>query len=306
MPLEGPTAGKSGTGNPQGVQGTSARGAPARARTNGLRQWYVVLRSQASHYFRTSRFFGLLGFVVLISCLTLGLEFQVGAVAERAIQLGRVSEYLSNFLALTPLWIILAAAFFAGDALSTDFSTGTGYYMLVLPVHRRTLLAGRYASAALATLAIVVVYFGLAIFGASCFFGLGTIPWAKVGVAFELSAVFTLACLSVAFCISAFIRSPSAGVLTTVLALYVGFATVQSTVELADYEPWWSLLYGGNAMAAALDTDFVHETSSPLGSGQYTSVWMAGRVEGMVIMLVYLAIFLVFSLYLYSRKESTG
>jgi len=271
-----------------------------------VRQWYTVMSSQASHYFRTNRFLGLFGFVVAISCLTLVFEFQVGITAERAIQLGRASEYLANFLAFTPLWIVLAAAFFAGDALSTDFSSGTGYYILVLPVHRRTLLAGRYASAALASLAIVGVYFGFAVFGASYFFGLGTIPWAKLGVAFSLSTIFTLACLSVAFCISAFIRSASAGVLTSVLALYVGFTTLQGTVELANYEPWWSLLYGGNAMAEALDTDFVHETSSPLGSGQYTSVWMASRPEGTAIMLVYLAIFLVLTLYLYGRKESTG
>jgi len=278
----------------------------AHAQAGELRQWYTVLTSQASHYFRTNRFLGLFGFVVLISCLTLAFEFQVGVTAERTIQLGRCSEYLSNFLSLTPLWIILAAAFFAGDALCVDFSTGTGYYMLVLPVHRRTLLAGRYASAALATMAIVLVYFVFALVGASYFFGFGTIPWGKLGSALGLSVVFTLASLSVAFCISAFLRSASAGVLTTVLALYVGFTTIQTTVELADYEPWWSLLYAGNALAANLDTDYVHETSSPLGSGQYTSLWMASRLEGTAIMTAYLAVFLVLSLVLYSRKESTG
>jgi ABC-type transport system involved in multi-copper enzyme maturation permease subunit len=264
-----------------------------------------VLTSQASHYFRTSRFLGLFGFVVLISSLTLVFELQVGIGAERTIQLGRVSEYLSNFLAFTPLWIVLAAAFFAGDALSTDFSSGTGYYILVLPVQRRTLLAGRYASAALATLAIVVLYFAFALGGAAYFFGFPSLPWAKVGIAFGLAVIFTLACLSVAFCISAFIRSAAAGVLTTVLALYVGFSTLQGAVEMANYEPWWSLLYGGNAMAAVLDTDFVHETAAPLGSGQYTSVWLASRAEGTVIMTIYLAIFLVLSLYLYSRQEAT-
>ena len=282
----------------------SARPTPARA--TELRQWYVVLASQTSHYVRTSRFLGLFGFVVLVSCLTLAFELQVGVAAERTIQLGRVAEYLSNFLAFTPLWIVLSAAFFAGDALSTDFSSGTGYYVLVLPVHRRTLLAGRYTSAALATLAIVALSFAFALSGAVYFFGAAAIPWSKLGVAFGLAVVFSLACLAVAFCISAFVRSPSAGVLTTVLALYVGFSTLQGAVELADYEPWWSLLYGGSALAAVLDTDFVHETSAPLGSGQYTSVWLASTSEGTAIMAVYLAVFLVLSLYLYGRKESTG
>jgi ABC-type transport system involved in multi-copper enzyme maturation permease subunit len=279
---------------------------PARVRTSELRQWYVVLSSQASHYFRTNRFLGLLGFVVAISCLTLAFEFQVGPAVVRQVQLGKVSEYLSNFITYTGLWIILAAAFFGGDALSVDFSTGTGYYMLVLPVHRRTLLAGRYASATIATLAIVLVYFAFAILGASYFFGLGAVPWHRVGLALGLAVIYTLAAVSVAFCISAFLRSPSAGVLATILSLYVGFTTLQATVELARYEPWWSLTYAGNAMAAALDTDFVHLTSIPVGSGQYTTQWMATTGEGAAIMTGYLLVFFVLSLYLYSRKEATG
>jgi ABC-type transport system involved in multi-copper enzyme maturation permease subunit len=278
----------------------------ARGRVSELRQWYVVMSSQASHYFRTNRFLGLFGFVVLISCLTLAFEFQAGPALVRTYQLDKVSEYLSNFLTLTPLWIILAAAFFGGDALSVDFSTGTGYYMLVLPVHRRTLLAGRYASATIATVAIVLAYFAFAILGAFYFFGPSTVPWPRVGIAFGLALIFTLAALSVAFCISAFLRSPAAGVLTTILALYVGFTTLQSTVELAGYEPWWSLTYAGNAMAAVLDTDFVHEATIPVGSGQYTTQWLAPTVEGTMIMSVYLVVSFVLSLYLYSRKEATG
>jgi ABC-type transport system involved in multi-copper enzyme maturation permease subunit len=294
-----------GPESPEAEKATSA-GKPSRSRAGELRQWYTVLASQASHYFRTNRFLGLFGFVVGISCLTFVFELQLGIGGERAIQLGRVSEYLSNFISLTPLWIILSAAFFAGDALCVDFSTGTGYYMLVLPVHRRTLLAGRYASAALATLAIVAVYFLFAILGAFYFFGVGTVPWDKLGIAFGLAVVFLLASLSVAFCISAFLRSAPAGVLVTVLALYVGFTTLQGAVELAGYEPWWSLTYAGNAMAAVLDTDYVHVQSTPIGSGQSSTLWMASQAEGTVIMTIYLAIFLVLSLYLYSRKESTG
>src|SRR5208282_1481085 len=97
---------------------------------------------------------------------------------------------------------------------------------------------------------------------------------------FGLAVIFSLAALSAAFCISAFVRSPAAGVLTTILALYVGFTVVQTTVELAGNEPWWSLTYAGGAIAAVLDTDFVHLTAVPIGSGQYTTIWSASIAEG--------------------------
>jgi len=279
---------------------------PERTHVGDLRQWTAVISSQVSHYFRTYRFLGLLGFVTLISVLTLAFEFQAGAALVRQEQLQRVSEYLSNFLVWTGLWIVIAAAFFGGDALSVDFSSGTGYYMLVLPVHRRTLLAGRYASATIATLAIIVVYYAFGILGGAYFFGFGAVPWTTVAASLGIAIVFALAALSVAFCISAFLRSPSAGVLVTVLALYVGFTTLQSTVELAGYEPWWSLTYAGGAMAAVLDTDFVHLQAIPVGEDQYYTIWSAYTGEGILIMAIYLAVFFILSFYLYSRKESTG
>lgn len=279
---------------------------PERTHVGDLRQWTAVIASQVSHYFRTYRFLGLLGFVTLISVLTLAFEFQAGAALVRQEQLQRVSEYLSNFLVWTGLWIVIAAAFFGGDALSVDFSSGTGYYMLVLPVHRRTLLAGRYASATIATLAIIVVYYAFGILGGAYFFGFGAVPWTTVAASLGIAIVFALAALSVAFCISAFLRSPSAGVLVTVLALYVGFTTLQSTVELAGYEPWWSLTYAGGAMAAVLDTDFVHLQAIPVGEDQYYTIWSAYTGEGILIMAIYLAVFFILSFYLYSRKESTG
>jgi len=225
-----------------------------------------------------------MGFVVLISVLTLAFQVDAGVAAIQVQQLYRSSEYLSNGLAYSGLWVILAAAFFGGDALSVDFSTGTGYYMLVLPIRRRVLLAGRYTAATLATLAIVAVYYAFDSAGAVYFFGVQNIPWSLLAASFGVAALFTLAALSVAFCVSSFIRSPAAGVLVTVLALYVGFTTLQAVVELAGIEPWVSLVYAGGAMPAVLDTDFVHLQTIPLGANQFYTIWVATAAEGVEIM----------------------
>jgi ABC-type transport system involved in multi-copper enzyme maturation permease subunit len=269
-------------------------------------QWWTITRNQVGNYLWTWRFLGLLGFVLAISILTLAFELAAGVALVQQQQLYRVSEYLSNFLDYTGLWIVLAAGFFAGDALGVDFSTGTGYYMLVLPVRRRTLLAGRYAAAAMVTLVVVGAYFVCGLAGAAYFFGAPAIPWASVAAAFGIAALFTLAALSVAFCVSAFFRSPAAGVLVTILTLYVGFTTLQGVVELAGIEPWWSLTYAGGAISAALDTDFVHYQTVPLGEDQFYSIWSASTLEGVVIMAAYFAVFLVLSGVLYDLQESTG
>ncbi len=244
--------------------------------------------------------------MVLIAGLTLAFEVDTGVATVQVQQLYRPSEYLSNYLVYTGLFVVLAAAFFGGDALSVDFSTGAGYYMLVLPIRRSVLLAGRYAAATLVTLAVIGVYYVFGTVGAVYFFGAASVPWTLLAGSLGIAIVFALAALSVAFCVSAFVRSPSAGVLVTVLALYVGFVTLQATMELAGVEPWFSLSYAGGAMAAVLDTDFVHVQAVPLGEDQYYTIWSATVAEGLAIMAAYIAVFLPLSAYLYQRKESTG
>ncbi|HLN50505.1 MAG: ABC transporter permease [Thermoplasmata archaeon] len=281
-------------------------GVAARRRVSDLEQWRIATFHQLGHYFRTNRFYGLLGFVVLLSGLTLAFEFSTGIARVQFTQLYSPSEYLSNYLVDTGLFVVLAAAFFGGDALSVDFSTGAGYYMLVLPIRRPVLLAGRYAAATLVTAAIVGVYYLFGTVGAVYFFGTQRIPWELLVESLGIAVVFSLAALSVAFCVSAFVRSPSAGVLITILALYVGFTTLQATLELAGFEPWFSLSYAGGAMAAVLDTDFIHLQAVPIGEDQYYNIWSATVSEGVAIMAAYVAVFLPLSAVLYQRKESTG
>jgi ABC-2 type transport system permease protein len=277
-----------------------------RHRISDLEQWRIATFHQLEHYLRTNRFYGLLAFVALVSGLTLLFEIDAGIAAVQVQQLHSPSEYLSNYLVNTGLFVILAAAFFGGDALSVDFSTGAGYYMLVLPIRRPVLLAGRYTAATLVTIAVVGAYYVFGAVGAVYFFGAPTVPWAVLVESLGAAILFALAALSVAFCVSAFVRSPSAGILITVLALYVGFTTLQATIELAGYEPWFSLSYAGGAMAAILDTDFVHFQNIPLGEDQYYTIWSATVTEGLEIMAAYIAVFLPLSAYLYQRKESTG
>jgi ABC-type transport system involved in multi-copper enzyme maturation permease subunit len=277
-----------------------------RHRISDLHQFGLLAYGQLSHYLRTNRFLGLWGFVVLVCGVTLAFEVQAGVAVTQQVQLHRISEYLSNFYVWAGLFIVLAAAFFGGDALSVDFSTGAGYFTLVLPFRRWTLLAGRYVAATIATLAIVATYWAFGMIGGAYFFGAASLPWDPLLEAYGIAVLFTLAALSVAFTISAFFRSPASGVLVTVLATYVGFTTINQTVEFANYEPWWSLTYAGGAMAALLDTDFVHLQVIPVGEDQFVSIWSSTVTEGIIIMLAYLALFGVLSGILYYNKEASG
>ena len=216
-----------------------------RRRLSESSQWAVIATAQFRDYLRTHRFVGLVAFVALVSGVWLFFLVQAGTGLVQLSFLNSVSEFLTDYMQSTPLWIILAAAFFGGDALSVDYNTGAGYYTLVLPVKRRTLLAGRYASACAVTLVVVLEYTAFGVLGAAYAFGRDAIPWTSLGTSLGLAVLFTLAVVSVAFFFSSFFESPATGVLVTILVLAVGFTTLQDVVQVAGYEPWWSLIYAG-------------------------------------------------------------
>jgi ABC-2 type transport system permease protein len=269
-------------------------------------QWSVVARAQIRHYLRTYRFVGLLLFVGVVSGVWLTLLVASGQGLVRLSFLNSISEFLTDYAQTLPLWIILAGGFFGGDALSVDFHSGTGYYTLVLPVRRSVLLAGRYTSALAVTLVIVVVYDLFGLMGATYAFGPGAIPWGPLQISFGLSVLFAFAVVSVAFCFSALFETPSTGILTTILVLFVALTTVQGVLELAGFEPWWSLYYAGGAIANVLDWQFVAQQTIPVGGGQFIQSWSATAQEGATIMVAYLAVFFTASIVLYQRKESRG
>ncbi len=279
---------------------------PRRRRPWEVAEWAIVAGAQFRHYLRTNRFLGLVGFVALVSAVWLFFLAEAGTGLVRLSFLNSVSEFLTDYSASTPLWIALAAALFGGDALSVDFNSPSGFFTLVLPVRRRTLLAGRFASASAVTFVVALEYTAFGVLGASFEFGRGALPWGPLGTSLLLALLFTLAAVSLATFFSAFFDVPATGVLVTVLVIVVGFSALQDVVQIAGYEPWWSLPYAGGAIASALDWAFTPKQVIDVGGGHFLTTWTATTNEGATIMAVYLLIFVLLTAILYQRKESKG
>jgi ABC-type transport system involved in multi-copper enzyme maturation permease subunit len=186
-----------------------------------------------------------------------------------------------------------------------DFGSGTGYFMLVLPVRRTVLLLGRYAAAFLAAFALLLVFYTVSLFGAGWFYGLGAIPWVEVVESVGLAALFALAVLATAFLFSAFFRSPAISMVVTILVLFLAFDIIDGVLAITSVEPWFSLLYAGEAPALVFESQ-PHLTISPPISGVTIHSWNPYVWEGAVIMLGYFVIALVLSVVLYHYKELKG
>ncbi len=271
-----------------------------------LDQFRTAVRFQLRAYVRTWRFLGLLFFVAAVTLALLGVDVYRGADAVKATS-PTASDFLGTFLGFLTYAVVVTAAFLGGDALAVDLSGGPGYLMLTLPVRRRVLLFGRFVAAALAGIAVALVYYAIA--AASTFAFYGTVPVAIV-LSFGGAILFGLAALAVAFFFSSFFKTPAVAVIASLLILLLALPVLTVIGTLTGSEPWFSLDYGAQIVSNVLASDFVHEkiTTVPGGQGRSITIYQFAPYlwEGVAILVGYLAVFLALTFGVYRYREVKG
>ncbi|MFZ0699698.1 MAG: ABC transporter permease [Thermoplasmata archaeon] len=247
-------------------------------------QFQVAVSSQLQSYFRTSRFWVAFGVVVGLGAL-FSLVGSHQGLAPTAL------GYVAGVTTLTAYLAIVTGALFGGDAISTDFGSKTGYYMLPVPVRRSVLLGGRYLAAFLVSLLVMGTFYGIVSLGAIAFYPGGSVPWGNVALAYALVAVLMLGILSFAFALSSMSKSSAFGLVLTIMMLLVVFEILDAVVggTVGPNYLWFSILYASNTVQSVVSAGL--SASGP------------GVGEALVIMGAYAAGFLGLALVLFGREE---
>ena len=266
----------------------------------------IALKYQFYSYLRTKRFIALALLVAVISVAILILEIHLGSAAITS-QYKNSMAYLFDFMQNLSFTIVLVAAFLGGSAISTDFASNYSYFILVQPVRRSSLLIGRYISAFIASLLIILVYYLFAAVGSLYFFS--SIPLAFAS-SIGLAAVFIASVLAFAFFMSSLFNNPQTSTMAVVILLVIVLPVLSSILPaLANLEPWFLINYGGQVVYNVFSTNFVHFSSItvPVKGGSYKiSQYQPYLLEGIEIMLGYLVVFLAAALYTYKYKQVTN
>lgn len=264
-------------------------------------QWITAVRRQLRFYLKTWRFVGLLIFVLIVDIAITSVNIAYNSSGASA------GDYLYSAIGALPTFGVIVGAFIGGDALAMDFGSGTGYFMLVLPVRRIVLLLGRYTAAFVAAFALILVYFAISLGGAIWFYGILGIPWLDVVVSLGIAALFALAVLAAAFLFSSFFKSPAISIVATILVLFLAFDIVDGILSITTVEPWFSILYAGQAVPLVFESQPHVTIIKGMGARGLTfRTWTPYVWEGVAILLVYLVVGLVLSAVIYQRKESKG
>lgn len=264
-------------------------------------QFTVAVRAQTWSYFRTYRFWVIFAIVlavgggVSIAFTIKGAAYVQGAFGASA------ADYLSGLVGFVSFLAIVIAAFFGGDAISTDFGTKTGYYMLALPVRRSVLLGGRYAAALLTSIIALLVFYGFALYGGLAFYSAASIPWGYLGLSFLLSVLLVAGVLSFAFCLSSTSKSPAIGLVVTIVVLLVAFTILDAIVGRLVGQQYlaFSILYAANVIPQVIVTGLSTYIPGGVLGGGTPALW-----EGIAIMAAYAVLFYGLAYVLYDREET--
>ncbi|MCL4376403.1 ABC transporter permease [Candidatus Parvarchaeota archaeon] len=266
----------------------------------------VSFKYQLKSYLRTKRFLALAILVALISIAVFAVEAHFGINAINA-EYNNASNYLYSFMQNITYVVVIVAAFFGGNAISTDFASNYSYYILVQPARRSSILIGRYLAALLASFSIIMIYYLFAAIASFYFFS--TLP-SVFASSIGLVALFVLSILSFAFFLSSLFNNPQTSTVAVVILLIVVLPIASSVLQsFLSVEPWFLVNYGGQVVYTVFSTHFVHfsQIKVPTRGADFTiTQYEPYTLEGIEIMLGYIVIFFIASIFMYKYKEVKG
>lgn len=229
----------------------------------------IVTRYELLKQFRRKRFMGALIIVILAQILVIGLYHGLdipGSLSDPAsgIIISDTPELFAIFVTSMSSIAVLAAVFFAGDAIASEFEHKTGYILFPNPVKRTTLVTGKYLACFIATALILIVAFIISAIALVVFYG--QIP---IGILGSLAIVLMLAgcIISMAFAFSSALKGGMGATIATLLTFMVLSSVISSSLAYAGYNPWFMPDRAADAMAATYSVSLEELAGGMYGGG---------------------------------------
>jgi ABC-2 type transport system permease protein len=147
------------------------------------------------------------------------------------------SQFARSNLGFVSLLVLISAAFFGGDAISSEVDKRTFLVSYVAPHRRTSMFAGKFLAAFVATAAMASIYYLITLSEIQAVYGLGDVP-AALPTSFAVAVLYSLAALSVAFTFSALMKSTITSNLLSFFMLLLVLPIISGVLSIAGVDPW--------------------------------------------------------------------
>lgn len=272
-----------------------------------LEKLKVVTKYELLKQYRRKRFYGALAITVLAIVLTIGLYQGLDLPAKMGIPDQLMDQYGAEIFAMfatsMSAMAILAAVFFAGDAIASEFEGKTGYILFPNPVKRTTIVVGKYLACFIATAIIIAIAYLISVGALLVFYG--TVP---VGILGSLAIALMLGCMmiSMAFAFSSVLKGGMGATIATLLTYMVVFSVISMSLSYAGYDPWFMPDRAGDSIAATYGVSAENMFAGMVGGGQMTGGMMQASQNptlSFFVLLGYAVVLFGVSIVVTKRRE---
>ena len=261
-----------------------------------LQHIIIVARYELLKHLRRKRLLAVFVIAALAGLLLIVVPYALNVALPKDAK-----SWASTFFSFANSLIVIVGAFFAGDAISSEYEHKTGYMLFPNPVKRTSLVLGKFAAAFISALLPIGFYYAL---GAGGLLGIyGTISW-EIGASFLYALLYLLCVLGLTFLSSSLLKSSMAATLLSFFMFIFILSIVSSVITLAGVEPWFMPNYAAGSATQVINPqkDAVMEfQGSPLKIYQFYPKFPAS----IIVQAVYLIVALVLSIVITNRKEMT-
>jgi len=264
-----------------------------------ISQSFIVARYELLKHLRSRRLIGI--GVVLVAVLALITAIPPAFGDDYS---NDPADFAGSYIGFVTLLVIISATLFASDAIVSDFEKRTGYLIFPNPVKKWSIFAGKFfATMIITTVALgfyylVVAMLSLAITGEVS--GL-------MGLSFVYAILYVLAASSLGFLMSSLFKSSTSALVLTIVLLLLLLPIVDSTVQLAEIEPNYSLTYNSDVVSYIMDDPYpediiIENFTNPFTGDPFVQyVPDPGMAAG--VMLTYSAVLLSLAMMLFYRRQ---
>lgn len=152
------------------------------------------------------------------------------------------TAFAGTSLGFASLLVLISAAFFGGDAISSELDKRTFLVSYVAPHRRSSMFVGKYIAAFLATGVVTLVYYGVTFAEMESIYGWGEVP-AAYSTSLVVGLLYGLGALAVTFTFSSVMRSTITSNMLSFFALLMILPIVSAVLSIAGVNPWFVPTY---------------------------------------------------------------
>ncbi len=238
---------------------------------------WLTIKFELRKHFRRRRFTIALGISLFIALIFSFLPFLIGGDFPD----NGVAFFNSN-LGFIGMLIVIVAAIFAGDVISSEFEKKTGLLLFPTPQRRGTIYVGKFIAALIPVLLSVGIYYLATSISVVAIYGFGDLPIEAL-YSFLIALVYSTSIVAVIYFFSSFMKRSITSSLVGFFLIIMIFPIISAILNAAGIEPWFILTYSGDLITTVLNA-----TTESFGPGGHMAASSEpDTVIGLIIMGVY-------------------